>query len=162
MLEAIGDQSPMGLLWNFMGASAPYTIFGGLGELIGGLLLTNRRTALLGALISAAVMSQVVMLNFSYDVPVKIYSSELLLTARVLIAPYGVAHVKIGWDAIRTKWAPELYKGTPIEMGYPRKPAGNLPAGKYQLRVATPLLKVVEGDGHELTAPKIDMEIGKP
>lgn len=87
MLEPIGDQSPMGLLWNFMGASAPYTIFGGLGELIGGLLLTNRRTTLLGALISAAVMSQVVMLNFSYDVPVKIYSSELLLTALVIIAP---------------------------------------------------------------------------
>jgi hypothetical protein len=70
-----------------MGASAAYTIFGGLGELIGGLLLTHRRTALLGALISVAVMSQVVMLNFSYDVPVKIYSSELLLTALVLIAP---------------------------------------------------------------------------
>jgi hypothetical protein len=87
LLEAIGDQSPMGLLWNFMGASVPYTIFGGLGELIGGLLLTNRRTALLGALVSAAVMSQVVMLNFSYDVPVKIYSSELLLTALVIIAP---------------------------------------------------------------------------
>jgi len=87
LLEPFGDQSPMGLLWNFMGASTPYTIFAGLGELIGGLLLANRRTTLLGALISAAVMLQVVMLNFSYDVPVKIYSSELLLTAIVLIAP---------------------------------------------------------------------------
>jgi len=86
LLEPIGDQSPMGMLWNFMGASMPYTIFAGVGELVGGLLLTNRRTALLGALITAAVMSQVVMLNFSYDVPVKIYSSELLLTAIVLIA----------------------------------------------------------------------------
>ncbi len=82
-------------------------------------------------------------------------------TARIVIAPYGVAHVKVGWEAIRTKWAPELYKGTPIEMGYPRKPAGPLPAGKYQLRIATPLLHVMEGDDHELTAPKIDMEIGK-
>src|SRR5438045_2145707 len=81
LLKPLGDASPMGLLWSFMGASMPYTIFAGLGELIGGLLLTNRRTALLGALISAAVMSQVVMLNFSYHVPVKIYSSLLLLTA---------------------------------------------------------------------------------
>jgi len=87
LLEPFGDQSPMGLLWNFMGASAPYTVFGGLGELIGGLLLTNRRTSLLGALITAAVMSQVVMLNYSYDVSVKIYSSILLITAIVIIAP---------------------------------------------------------------------------
>jgi hypothetical protein len=87
LMEPIGDQSPMGMLWTFMGASVPYTIFGGLGELIGGLLLANRRTALLGALITAGVMSQVVMLNFSYDVPVKIYSSVLLLTALVIAAP---------------------------------------------------------------------------
>ncbi|HWL89571.1 MAG TPA: hypothetical protein VNO21_27395 [Polyangiaceae bacterium] len=82
-------------------------------------------------------------------------------TARVFIAPYGVAHVKVGWDALRTKWAPEKYKGTPIEMGYPRKPAGPLPQGKYQLRVATPLVHVMEGSEHELTAPKIDIEVGK-
>jgi hypothetical protein len=70
-----------------MGASAAYTIFTGLGELLGGLLLTTRRTALLGALITAAVMVNVVVLNFSYDVPVKIYSSILLLAALFIAAP---------------------------------------------------------------------------
>ena len=87
LLQPIGRSSPMGLLWTFMGASAPYTIFAGLGELIGGLLLTLRRTALLGALISAGVMLHVVVLNFSYDVPVKIYSSVLFFTALVIAAP---------------------------------------------------------------------------
>jgi hypothetical protein len=67
----------MGLLWTFMGASAAYTIFTGLGELVGGLLLTTRRTALAGALVSAAVMTHVAVLNFCYDVPVKLFSMVL-------------------------------------------------------------------------------------
>ena len=87
LAQSFGDASPMGLLWTFMGASVPYTIFTGLGEMTGGLLLTNRRTTLLGALISAAVMTHVVMLNFAYDVPVKNYSLLLLLTALIIAAP---------------------------------------------------------------------------
>jgi hypothetical protein len=77
----------MGLLWTFMGASESYTVFAGLCELVGGLLLTTRRTTLLGALFSAAVLGNIVMLNFSYDVPVKLYSAHLLLMALFLIAP---------------------------------------------------------------------------
>lgn len=87
LIQPFGDASPMGLLWTFMGASAAYTIFTGIGELLGGLLLTMRRTALLGALVTAGVMTHVVMLNFAYDVPVKIYSSLLLITALFIAAP---------------------------------------------------------------------------
>jgi hypothetical protein len=85
LTQPFGQASPMGLLWTFMGASAPYVIFTGLGEMLGGLLLTMRRTTLIGALVSAAVMTQVVVLNFCYDVPVKIFSSFLLLEALILI-----------------------------------------------------------------------------
>jgi hypothetical protein len=87
LVQPFGDASPMGLLWTFMGASAAYTIFTGIGELTAGLLLTMRRTVLLGALVTAGVMTHVVMLNFAYDVPVKIYSSQLLLGALVIAAP---------------------------------------------------------------------------
>ncbi len=87
LLQPFGDASPMGLLWTFMGASTPYIIFTGVGEMTGGLLLTSRRTSLLGALITAAVMTHVVMLNFAYDVPVKNYSVLLLLTALIIAAP---------------------------------------------------------------------------
>jgi hypothetical protein len=86
LTQPFGQASPMGILWTFMGASAPYVIFTGLGEMLGGLLLTMRRTALVGALVSAAVMTQVVVLNFCYDVPVKLFSSFLLLEALFLIA----------------------------------------------------------------------------
>lgn len=87
LMQTYGSSSPMGLLWTFMGASMAYNVFAGAGEVLGGLLLTTRRTTLAGALVSAAVMTNVVMLNFCYDVPVKLFSSELLLTALFLIAP---------------------------------------------------------------------------
>lgn len=86
LMQPFGDASPMGLLWTFMGASVPYTVFAGLSELVGGLLLTVRRTTTLGALISIGVMTNVVMLNFSYDVPVKVFSTHLLLMAVFLTA----------------------------------------------------------------------------
>src|SRR5689334_14063011 len=81
LMQPYGDSSPMGLLWTFMGASVAYNVFTGLGELVGGLLLVFRRTTLLGALVCIGVMANVVMLNFSYDVPVKLYSTHLLLMA---------------------------------------------------------------------------------
>lgn len=78
LMQSYGDSSPMGLVWTFMGASRTYTIFAGLGEVIGALLLIWRRTALLGAFVIIGVMTNVVMLNFCYDVPVKQYSGHLL------------------------------------------------------------------------------------
>jgi hypothetical protein len=86
LMQPFGDASPMGLLWTFMGASAPYTIFAGLAEWTGGVLLLFRRTALLGALVSIGAMTNVVMLNFCYDVPVKLFSSHLLAMAVFLAA----------------------------------------------------------------------------
>lgn len=87
LVHPIGDASPMGLVWTFMGLSVSYMVFTGASEMLGGLLLVFRRTALLGALVCIAVMSNVVMINFSYDVPVKLYSSHLLLMAVFLAAP---------------------------------------------------------------------------
>jgi uncharacterized membrane protein YphA (DoxX/SURF4 family) len=87
LLQPYGESSPMGLLWTFMGASGPYTIFAGAAEVCGGLLLFWRRTATLGAVIIAAVMTNVVMMNLCYDVPVKLYSSHLLGMAVVIALP---------------------------------------------------------------------------
>jgi hypothetical protein len=87
LVQPFGDASPMGLLWTFMGASASYNVFSGAGEMLGGLLLTARRTTLLGALVCLGVLGNVVLLNFSYDVPVKLFSCHLLAMAVFLAAP---------------------------------------------------------------------------
>lgn len=87
LLVSFAETSPMGLLWAFMGASPVYQMFGGAMEVLGGALLFWRRTTLLGSLVCAGVLLNVVMLNFCYDVPVKWYSSMLLLMALFLAAP---------------------------------------------------------------------------
>jgi hypothetical protein len=87
LLQRFGDFSPMGLLWSFMGASMGYTIFAGALEVIGALLLLFRRTSLVGALFTSAVMANVFALNMFYDVPVKLYSFHLLVMAVVIAAP---------------------------------------------------------------------------
>ena len=89
MDQTWGDTSPMRLVWNFMGVSRPYTVFGGLGELIAGLLLVFRRTSIWGAIAAIAVMSNVVMLNFCYDVPVKILSVHLLVIGLMLLVAFS-------------------------------------------------------------------------
>ncbi len=87
LVQSYGDSSPMGLLWTFMGASEAYTRFVGFAEMISGVLLFSRKTSTLGALMSIGVLSNVVALNFSYDVPVKLYSSHLLAEAIFLVLP---------------------------------------------------------------------------
>ncbi|NKB87677.1 MAG: DUF393 domain-containing protein [Acidobacteria bacterium] len=85
MIQPYGDSSPMGLAWTFLGASVGYQIFAGLAELLGGYLLLWRRTTLLGALVSFAVMSNVFAINLFFDVPVKLFSGHLALVAVFLI-----------------------------------------------------------------------------
>ena len=87
LLKPIGERSPMGLLWDFMGYSKPYTFFAGAMEVLGGMLLFFRRTTTLGALVLVSVLTNVVLLNFSYDVPVKLFSLNLLLAALFLLVP---------------------------------------------------------------------------
>ena len=83
-----GDSSPMGLLWTFMGHSKAYTFFGGLMELIAGLLLLFRRTTIAGALMAFGVMLNVAMMNYCYDVCVKLFSTHLVLLSILILSPY--------------------------------------------------------------------------
>jgi hypothetical protein len=91
LTETYGESSPMGILWTFMGASAAYTKFCGLTEVLAGGLLLFRRTTTIGALVAAGALLNVVMLNFCYDVPVKLYSTHLLLMSLFLLLPDAVA-----------------------------------------------------------------------
>jgi hypothetical protein len=87
-IQMVGDVSLMNTLWGFMGASDPYSVAAGLVEFIAGVLLLWRRTWLLGALIAIVAMGQVFLLNLFYDVPVKLVSGQLLLTAVAITSPY--------------------------------------------------------------------------
>ncbi|MGE5834445.1 MAG: hypothetical protein ACM4AI_08220 [Acidobacteriota bacterium] len=87
LITPLGEFTRMRLLWLSMGAAPAYSIFTGLCEVSGGLLLFSRRTATLGALIVAASLSNVVALNFAYGVGVQLNSTVYLLMALTLLAP---------------------------------------------------------------------------
>jgi len=87
LVQPAGQFLPVEFLWTFMGTSTSYTMFTGAAEMLGGLLLTVRRTTLLGALICIGVLGNVFMHNVGYDVPVKVLSFHLLAMAVFLAAP---------------------------------------------------------------------------
>lgn len=82
----LGDLLPMRLSWMFMGYSSTYQFFSGLIEVIAGCLLLFRRTTTLGLFFSAGVFLNVAMLNLSYDIPVKLFSIELLVFSLFLLS----------------------------------------------------------------------------
>ncbi len=85
----LGDFLPMRLAWMFIGYSATYQFFSGLAECLAGLLLLWRRTATLGSLLAAGIFLNVAVLNLSYDIPVKIFSLEMLAVSLFLLANEG-------------------------------------------------------------------------
>jgi hypothetical protein len=87
LVTPVGDLSLSALLWASIGSSPAYEIFTGCVELLGGILLLLPRTTLLGALISLAAVTQVFVLNMTYDIGLKLISFHLMLLALFLIAP---------------------------------------------------------------------------
>ena len=79
LYQTFGQASPMRLMWTFMGFSETYTMFSGFSETVAGLLLLFRNTRILGALAATGVMLNVFMMNMSYDIPVKLFSFQLML-----------------------------------------------------------------------------------
>lgn len=112
LLEPYGNQSPMGVLWNFIGSSPGYEFVCGAVEVTCGILLFIPRTVLLGALATAAVTCQIFILNMTYDVPVKLFSFHLMLMALFLAAPdfSRMFRFFFGSQAIEPSTRPTLFK----------------------------------------------------
>ncbi len=82
----LGDLLPMRLSWMFMGYSVKYQFFSGAMEVLAGVLLLFRRTSTFGTLLAAGVFCNVMMMNLSYDIPVKLFSIHLFLMCVLLLA----------------------------------------------------------------------------
>jgi hypothetical protein len=86
-------------------------------------------------------------------------SADRVVT-RVTIAPGGTATMVIPWDAVKYKWASaERAKGALPGQHYPREVAGPLGKGKFAIKVVTPLIGITEGGDHEVTQPRIPVEV---
>jgi hypothetical protein len=134
--EPVGSMAPMALLWTLIGLNPGYEIVCGVAEITAGLLILYRRTALLGALFAAFIVSNVVFYNFFFDVPVKLYATHLLLMALVVSAPDFRSLYSYFWQhqpiAPRGAWVP--------------------PAKRHNFRIATTVVEiaiVVMGFGYQ-------------
>ena len=108
--EPFGNISPMTLLWTMIGYNPVYEMICGAAEAAGGVLILFRRTALAGALLIAFLTANIVLFNFFFDVPVKLYAAHLLLMSLVVIVPDMRALVGFFWrhraTAPTVPWAP--------------------------------------------------------
>ncbi|HEY1303972.1 MAG TPA: hypothetical protein VGF24_10515 [Vicinamibacterales bacterium] len=87
LIEPVGSASLSDLLWTFIGASTSYQVMTGGAEMTAGLLLLTPQTTTLGALIGLLDMTQVFLLNMTYDFGLKQISFHLLLMFVFLLAP---------------------------------------------------------------------------
>jgi hypothetical protein len=85
--EPLGNTSPMTMLWTLIGLNPVYEMICGAAELTAGILILFRRTGLLGEILTAFLATNIVLYNFCYDVPVKLYAAHLVLMSIALIIP---------------------------------------------------------------------------
>ena len=75
------------LFWSTIGTSRSYNLILGFGEVVASLLLLQGRTRTLGLMVSVGIMLNIVAINFSFDISVKIFSLFLLFIALLLLSP---------------------------------------------------------------------------
>jgi uncharacterized membrane protein YphA (DoxX/SURF4 family) len=81
----LGDISGLQLTWRFFGYSYAYTIFVAASQIIGSTLLLFKRTTTLGAVVLLPVVANIVFVNFTHSIPVKLYSSFYLIMLGYLL-----------------------------------------------------------------------------
>ncbi|GAA3751656.1 hypothetical protein GCM10022270_07800 [Terriglobus aquaticus] len=110
--EPVGNMSPMTMLWSLLALNPAYQIICGAAEVIGGVLILFRRTALAGALVSAFVMTNVLLYNLFFDVPVKLFAANLLLALVFITLPDVPALFRFFWlhqpAAPAGVWIPQI------------------------------------------------------
>lgn len=99
--KPMGHVSGFWLTWYYFGYSPFYGNFLGVVEIAGALLLTFRRTTLLGACILAGVLGNVVLIDICYGVDTSgtIPAVLLFAAALYLIAPHTKELVALFWPA---------------------------------------------------------------
>ncbi len=98
------------LFWSTTGVSHSYSVFTGLVEVLVGFLLLFQRSRLAGGLLGLTVMANVLVLNLSYDISVKIYSSLLLCLCLVIVSP----DLPRLWALLRGRSMPASTLWTPV------------------------------------------------
>jgi len=85
--------TPLGMLdkdiafWSIMGSSYSYNIFMGFAEVIPALMLLYNKTRTLGLFILSGILLNIIFINISFDISVKLYSSFLFFLCLLILTP---------------------------------------------------------------------------
>jgi hypothetical protein len=93
-----GALSGFALTWTFFGSSYPYTLFIGFSQIACALLLLFRRTQLVGALMLLPIVGNIVVVNFAYDIPVKLNATIFLVMTAYLVLAEAPRLKAFFWD----------------------------------------------------------------
>jgi hypothetical protein len=87
LVTPAGDMTLSALLWTTIGSAPAYQIATGCIEVLAAVLLLLPRTVTLGALLALASLSQVLLLNLTFDIGVKLVTMHLIVLAAILLIP---------------------------------------------------------------------------
>src|SRR5687768_9603630 len=89
LVTPAGEMTLSALLWTTIGAAPAYQIATGCVEVLAGVLLLLPWTVPLGALLALAALLQVLLLNLTFDIGVKVVTTHLIVLALILLAPFA-------------------------------------------------------------------------
>ena len=112
MAMPLGDQSLFRVLWNFMGLSPGYMMMIGACEITAAILLFFRRTFVFGSVLMFGILINVVAMNWFYNIPVKMFSTQLLVYTIFILAPYAGKLLAFFFSGKPVTIAPEHYSFT--------------------------------------------------
>jgi hypothetical protein len=117
LVTPAGEMTLSALLWTTIGSAPAYQIATGCVEVLAGVLLLFARTVPLGALLALVSLLQVLLLNLTFDIGVKLVTTHLIALAVILLVPVarelaivliGRTSVESGFSRIRTEAEPAI------------------------------------------------------
>jgi hypothetical protein len=88
LFTPIGNVEKDLLYWTTMGSSPLYSMFLGAAEIIAAILILINKTRRTGLVISAAIILNIVAINFGFDISVKLFSLFLLFLCVLALTAY--------------------------------------------------------------------------
>lgn len=86
-----------------------------------------------------------------------VIDEDSVRTVKLLVGSGGTLKTKLFWDAVKYRWAPDKIEGSVVTIGtFPVASAGNLPIGKYTVRLGSSL----SGLSDE-SLPRVPVEVVK-
>lgn len=104
------DMAEKKLYWSHVGVSFGYTVFLGIAEIIPGLLLLHRKTAVLGGALAAVVCFNICIANHAYDAGVAVPAAYFTLIG-IFVAWYDLPKI---WTLLVGEKDIEPYRYNPI------------------------------------------------